>query len=143
MARRSCVCRALLGPAALRTPVGDLLSALEAYPKLAGSSPRLAGDHRAPQGHRPAPAARPETAAGGDLPEVLATDAVGRRVIADDDLRAALTPCRPSSAEPHHRYLADLSCAEVGELLEFSAGAARSAADGTPARRRFSKGART
>src|SRR5882762_2640976 len=63
----------------------------------------------------------------------------------DDDLRAALDalPAKQRGAVIY-RYLADLSYAEVGELLESSATAARrSAADGIAnLRKHFSKGAK-
>ena len=87
-------------------------------------------------------ARRPQPAA--DLPEIPAPKA-GESSI-DDALRAALDalPAKQRGAVIY-RYLADLSYAEVGELLESSATAARrSAADGIASlRKHFSKGAKT
>jgi RNA polymerase sigma factor (sigma-70 family) len=144
------VCRALLGPADAADAWSEtFLSALEAYPKLQPESSirgwlvtiahRKAIDQLRGAARRPQPA--------GDLPEIPATDAASAGESSmDDDLRAALDalPAKQRGAVIY-RYLADLSYAEVGELLESSATAARrSAADGIASlRKHFSKGAKT
>jgi RNA polymerase sigma factor (sigma-70 family) len=126
------VCRAMLGPA----DAGDawsetFLSALRAYPKLRpGSNIRgwlvtIAHRKTIDQVRGAARRAQP---AGPLLPEIATTD----RPPADDGLRAALDnlPAKQRGAVIY-RYLAELSYAEVGELLACSAVAARrNAADG-------------
>src|SRR5207253_8163288 len=102
------------------------LSALEAYPKLhPGSSIRgwlVTIAHRKAIDQLRGAARRPQLA--GDLPEIPATEA-GETSI-DDDLRAALDGLPPKQrGAVIYRYLADLSYAEVGELLESTATAAR------------------
>ena len=140
------VCRALLGPADAADAWSEtFLSALEAYPKLRpGSSIRgwlVTIAHRKAIDHLRGAARRPQPA--GDLPEIPATDPAESSM--DDELRAALDalPAKQRGAVIY-RYLADLSYAEVGELLESSATAARrSAADGIASLRKyFSKGAK-
>jgi RNA polymerase sigma factor (sigma-70 family) len=140
------VCRALLGPADAADAWSEtFLSALEAYPKLRpGSSIRgwlVTIAHRKAIDHLRGAARRPQPA--GDLPEIPATDPAESSM--DDELRAALDalPAKQRGAVIY-RYLADLSYAEVGDLLESSATAARrSAADGIASlRKRFSKGAK-
>jgi RNA polymerase sigma factor (sigma-70 family) len=143
------VCRALLGPADAADAWSEtFLSALEAYPKLQpGSSIRgwlvTIAHHKAIDQLRGA-ARRPQPA--GDLPEIPATGAASAGDAMDDDLRAALDalPAKQRGAVIY-RYLADLSYAEVGELLESSATAARrSAADGIASlRKQLSRGERT
>jgi RNA polymerase sigma factor (sigma-70 family) len=144
------VCRALLGPADAADAWSEtFLSALEAYPKLQPDSSirgwlvtiahRKAIDQLRGAARRPRPA--------GDLPEIPAVDAASAGESSmDDDLRAALDalPAKQRGAVIY-RYLADLSYAEVGELLESSPTAARrSAADGIASlRKHFSKGAKT
>jgi RNA polymerase sigma factor (sigma-70 family) len=141
------VCRALLGPADAADAWSEtFLSALEAYPKLRpGSSIRgwlVTIAHRKAIDHLRGAARRPQPA--GDLPEIPATDPAESSM--DDELRAALDalPAKQRGAVIY-RYLADLSYAEVGELLESSATAARrSAADGIASlRKTFSRGAKT
>ena len=140
------VCRALLGPADAADAWSEtFLSALEAYPKLRPVS-SIRGwlvtiAHRKAIDQLRGAARRPQLA--GDLPEIPATEA-GETSI-DDDLRAALDGLPPKQrGAVIYRYLADLSYAEVGELLESSATAARrSAADGIASlRKHFSKGAK-
>jgi RNA polymerase sigma factor (sigma-70 family) len=140
------VCRALLGPADAADAWSEtFLSALEAYPKLRpGSSIRgwlVTIAHRKAIDHLRGAARTPQPA--GDLPEIPATDPAESSI--DDELRAALDalPAKQRGAVIY-RYLADLSYAEVGDLLESSATAARrSAADGIASlRKRFSKGAK-
>ena len=143
------VCRALLGRADAADAWSEtFLSALEAYPRLRpGSSIRgwlVTIAHRKAIDQLRGAARRPQPA--GDLPELPATDAAaGRESSMDDDLRAALDalPAKQRGAVIY-RYLADLSYAEVGGLLESSATAARrSAADGIASlRRHLSKGAK-
>jgi RNA polymerase sigma factor (sigma-70 family) len=125
------VCRAVLGPA----DAGDawsetFLSALRAYPKLRpGSNVRgwlvtIAHRKTIDQVRGAARRAQPT----GALPEIPFTD----RPPPDDGLRAALDALPPKQrGAVIYRYLAELSYAEVGELLACSAAAARrNAADG-------------
>ena len=144
------VCRALLGPADAADAWSEtFLSALEAYPKLRPGSRIRAWlvtiAHRKAIDQRRGAARRPQAA--GDLPEIPATDpeSAGESSM-DDEVRAALEalPAKQRGAVIY-RYLADLSYAEVGELLKSSATAARrSAADGIAnLRKHFSKGAKT
>jgi len=118
------------------------LSALQAYPRLrAGSNIRgwlVTIAHRKAIDQLRGAARRPEPAR--DVPEL----AVPEPASADDDeLRAALDalPLKQRGAVIY-RYLAELSYAEVGELLGSNATAARrSAADGIASlRKRLSKG---
>jgi RNA polymerase sigma factor (sigma-70 family) len=141
------VCRALLGPADAADAWSEtFLSALEAYPKLRpGSSIRgwlVTIAHRKAIDHVRGAARRPQPA--GDLPDIPAAAAVpaGESSIGDE-LQAALDALPPKQrGAVIYRYLADLSYAEVGELLESSATAARrSAADGIAnLRKQFSEG---
>ena len=141
------VCRALLGPADAADAWSEtFLSALEAYPKLRpGSSIRgwlVTIAHRKAIDHLRGAARRPQPA--GDLPEI--PEPLAGQSAMDDELRAALDALPPKQrGSVIYRYLADLSYAEVGELLESSATAARrSAADGVAnLRKHFSKGAKT
>jgi len=138
------VCRALLGPADAADAWSEtFLSALEAYPNLRpGSSIRgwlVTIAHRKAIDQLRGAARRPQ--ATGDLPELPAADPAESSM--DDELRAALDGLPPKQrGAVIYRYLADLSYAEVGELLESSATAARrSAADGIAnLRKHFSKG---
>ena len=89
----------------------------------------MAGDDRAQQGNRPDPHGRSLPRPVGELPEIPSTDPV---VEPDTELRAALDalPFKQRGAVVY-RYLADLSYADVGVLLDCSEAAARrSAADG-------------
>jgi RNA polymerase sigma factor (sigma-70 family) len=141
------VCRALLGPADAADAWSEtFLSALEAYPKLLpGSSIRgwlVTIAHRKAIDQLRGAARRPQPV--GDLPEIPEPSA-GESAM-DDELRAALDALPPKQrGAVIYRYLADLSYAEIGELIESSATAARrSAADGVASlRKHFSKGAKT
>jgi RNA polymerase sigma factor (sigma-70 family) len=144
------VCRALLGPADAADAWSEtFLSALEAYPKLqAGSSIRgwlMTIAHRKAIDQLRGAARRPQPA--GDLPEIPATDAASSEESAlDDELRAVLDALPPKQrGAVIYRYLADLSYAEIGELLGSNATAARrSAADGVAnLRKHLSKGVTT
>jgi RNA polymerase sigma factor (sigma-70 family) len=138
------VCRALLGP----DDAGDawsetFLAAMRAYPDLAPDSnvrgwlvtiahrkgiDRIRSNNRAP---------RPT----GDLPETPTWD---EPATPDAELRAALDALPPKQrGAVVYRYLADLSYAEIGELLDSNENAARrSAADGIAAlRTTYLKGA--
>jgi RNA polymerase sigma factor (sigma-70 family) len=126
------VCRALLGPHDAQDAWSEtFLAALRAYPDLRPDSNirgwlvtiahHKAIDHIRTTNRAPRPT--------GDLLEV-ATDA--DRAEPDTDLRAALDalPTKQRRAVIY-RYLADLSYAEVGVLVDSSEAAARrSAADG-------------
>lgn len=126
------VCRALVG----RVDAGDawsetFLSALQAYPRLpAGSNVRgwlVTIAHRKAIDQLRGAARRPEPAL--ELPESAAPEPPDRD---DDELRAALDALPPKQrGAVIHRYLADLSYAEIGKVLGSNATAARrSAADG-------------
>src|SRR5438067_6433890 len=141
------VCRALVGPVDAADAWSEtFLSALQAYPRLpAGSSIRgwlVTIAHRKAIDQLRGAARRPQPAA--ELPEIPATDAApAGESSMDDDLRAALDALPPKQrGAVLYRYLADLSYAEVGELLGSNATAARrSAADGIASlRKRLSKG---
>lgn len=127
------VCCALLGPDDAEDAWSEtFLSALRAYPDLPPDSnvrgwlvtiahrrsiDRIRKNRRSP---------RPT----GDLPEAPSPDTLPEP--ADDTLRAALDALPPKQrGAVVYRYLADLSYAEVGVLLNSSEAAARrSAADG-------------
>jgi len=136
------VCRAWLSPAEAEDAWSEtFLSALRAYPKLRPDS-NLRGwlvtiahhkavDQLRARARRPAPTSH--------QPDIPTTD----HAPFDDELRAALDalPLKQRGAVIY-RYLADLSYAEIGELLDCSAPAARrSAADGIASlRARYPKG---
>jgi RNA polymerase sigma factor (sigma-70 family) len=129
------VCRALLGPTDADDAWSEtFLSAMRAYPRLRpGSNVRgwlvtiahnKAIDHFRATAHRPRPT--------GELQEVPTSDRAPLDDGLRDELRAALDalPLKQRGAVIY-RYLADLSYAEVGELLECNEAAARrNAADG-------------
>jgi len=100
--------------------------------------------HRKAIDQRRGAARRPQPA--GDLPEIPATDpaSAGESSMDERPASRAGRPAGQAARSVIYRYLADLSYAEVGELLESSATAARrSAADGIAnLRKHFSKGAR-
>jgi RNA polymerase sigma factor (sigma-70 family) len=139
------VCRAVLGPA----DAGDawsetFLSALRAYPKLRpGSNIRgwlvtIAHRKAIDLLRGAARTAQPS----GTLPQTPTTD----RTPPDDGLRAALDALPPKQrGAVIYRYLAELSYAEVGQLLACSPVAARrNAADGmAQLRKHYAKGAAT
>jgi len=137
------VCRALVGPVDAADAWSEtFLSALQAYPRLrAGSKIRgwlVTIAHRKAIDQLRGAARRPESA--GDLPELAVAEPASAN---DDELRAALDalPTKQRGAVIY-RYLAELSYAEVGQLLGSNATAARrSAADGIAnLRQRLSKG---
>ena len=137
------VCRALVGPVDAADAWSEtFLSALQAYPKLpAGSNIRgwlVTIAHRKAIDQLRGAARRRVVAL--DLPDLPAPDAMPAD---DEELRAALDVLPPKQrGAVIYRYLADLSYAEVGELLGSNAAAARrSAADGIASlRKRLSKG---
>lgn len=137
------VCRALVGRADAADAWSEtFLSALQAYPRLpAGSNIRgwlVTIAHRKAIDQLRGAARRPESAP--ELPESAAPEPPDRD---DDELRAALDALPPKQrGAVIHRYLADLSYAEIGKLLGSNATAARrSAADGIAnLRKRLSKG---
>jgi RNA polymerase sigma factor (sigma-70 family) len=133
------VCRALLSPADAEDAWSEtFLAALRAYPQLRPDSNvrgwlATIAHHKAidvlrSQQRTARPTERlPEAGAGGAPPEPT-----------DEDLRTALVglPDKQRRAVVH-RYLADLSYAEIGVLLDSSEVAARrSAADGIASLRR-------
>jgi len=137
------VCRALVGPVDAADAWSEtFLSALQAYPRLrAGSKIRgwlVTIAHRKAIDQLRGAARRPESA--GELPELAVAEPASAN---DDELRAALDalPTKQRGAVIY-RYLAELSYAEVGQLLGSNATAARrSAADGIAnLRQRLSKG---
>ena len=137
------VCRALVGPADAADAWSEtFLSALQAYPRLrAGSNIRgwlVTIAHRKAIDQLRGATRRLDPA--GEVPEV----AVPEPDPGDDgELRAALDALPPKQrGAVIYRYLAELSYAEVGELLGTNATAARrSAADGIASlRKRLSKG---
>jgi RNA polymerase sigma factor (sigma-70 family) len=144
------VCRALLDPPDAADAWSEtFLSAMQAYPKLPpGSNIRgwlVTIAHRKAVDQLRGAARRPEPT--GDLPEIPGTGgAPAGGPSMDDELRAALDslPAKQRGAVIY-RYLAGLSYAEVGDLLESSATAARrSAADGIASlRKRLKKGTDT
>ena len=136
------VCRGLLGPADADDAWSEtFLSALRAYPALRpGSNVRgwlVTIAHRKAIDQLRARARTPQPAA--ELPERLAGEADLVPEPADSDLHGALAglPFKQRGAVVY-RYLADLSYAEVGALLECSETAARrNAADGVARLRRL------
>ena len=134
------VCRALLGPIEADDAWSEtFLAALRAYPELrAGSNVRgwlVTIAHRKAIDQLRARTRAPEPA--GDLPDGRPGGDPGPEP-ADTELHGALAalPYKQRGAVVY-RYLADLSYAEVGSLLECSAAAARrNAADGIARLRR-------
>ena len=134
------VCRAVLGPADADDAWSEtFLAALRAYPDLPAGRERrgLAGDDRAPQGHRRHPrrgrAARPgrrrcPTAAARPARRTADARPVGR----------ARPRCPPKQRQAvAYHYLAGLPYAEIADILGGSADAARrAAADGIATLRR-------
>ncbi|MEJ7584017.1 MAG: RNA polymerase sigma factor [Acidimicrobiales bacterium] len=127
------VCRALLGPHDAEDAWSEtFISALRAYPDLRPDSNvrgwlvTIAHHKGIDQIRRRERAPRPTR----DLPERSTRD--DAPATTDGDLRAALDALPPKQrGAVIYRYLADLSYAEVGALLESSEAAARrSAADG-------------
>ena len=137
------VCRALVGPADAADAWSEtFLSALQAYPRLpAGSNIRgwlVTIAHRKAIDQLRGAARRPEPSR--ELPDLPAPEATPAD---DEELRAALDALPPKQrGAVIYRYLAELSYAEVGELLGSNVAAARrSAADGIAnLRKRLSKG---
>jgi RNA polymerase sigma factor (sigma-70 family) len=129
------VCRALLGPADADDAWSEtFLSAMRTYPQLRVDSNvrgwlvtiahNKAIDQLRAKARRPRPT--------GELQDVPSTDQAPVEDAPRDELRAALDalPFKQRGAVIY-RYLADLSYAEVGELLECNEAAARrNAADG-------------
>jgi RNA polymerase sigma factor (sigma-70 family) len=134
------VCRALLGPIEADDAWSEtFLAALRAYPELRpGSNVRgwlVTIAHRKAIDQLRARTRAPEPA--GDLPDGLPGGDPGPEP-ADTELHGALAalPYKQRGAVVY-RYLADLSYAEVGSLLECSdAAARRNAADGVARLRR-------
>jgi RNA polymerase sigma factor (sigma-70 family) len=134
------VCRALLGPIEADDAWSEtFLAALRAYPELRpGSNVRgwlVTIAHRKAIDQLRARTRAPEPA--GDLPDGLPGGDPGPEP-ADTELHGALAalPYKQRGAVVY-RYLADLSYAEVGSLLECSdAAARRNAADGIARLRR-------
>jgi len=125
------VCRAWLAPADADDAWSEtFLAALQAYPRLRPDSNvrgwlvtiahNKAVDQTRARSRRPQPTSH--------LPDLPTTD----RGPIDDELRAALHALPPKQrGAVIYRYLADLSYADIGELLESSPTAARrSASDG-------------
>jgi RNA polymerase sigma factor (sigma-70 family) len=138
------VCRALVGPVDAADAWSEaFLSALQAYPRLPADS-NVKGwlvtiAHRKAIDQLRGAARRPQPAR--ELPELAAPEPAPADD--DDELRAALDALPPKQrGAVIYRYLAELSYAEVGELLGSNATAARrSAADGIASlRKRLSKG---
>ena len=125
------VCRALLGASDAEDAWSEtFLAAMRAYPELpAGSNVRgwlVTIAHRKALDQVRRARRRPERS--GEIPEIATVE----HPPADEGLRAALArlPAKQRGAVIY-RYLAELSYAEVGELLGCSATAARrNAADG-------------
>ena len=136
------VCRALVGPSDAEDAWSEtFLSALQAYPRLRqGSNVRgwlVTIAHRKAIDLVRRTARRPSLQ--GDLPESAAAAGIGGSRGATDpdlhfhgDLRAALDALPPKQrGAVIYRYLAELSYAEVGALLDCSPAAARrNASDG-------------
>ena len=135
------VCRAVLGADAAAEDAWSetFISALRAYPDLRPDSNvrawlvtiahRKAIDQTRARNRAPLPTEHP--------PERATSDHAGDHLPVDDDLRSALNalPMKQRHAVAY-RYLADLSYADIGLLLDCSEAAARrSAADGIAALR--------
>ena len=139
------VCRALVGPVdAADAWAETFLSALQAYPRLpTGSNIRgwlVTIAHRKSIDQLRGAARRARGSL--ELPDMTVTPEQPS-AHDDDELRAALDALPPKQrGAVIYRYLAELSYAEVGELLGSNATAARrSAADGIASlRKRLSKG---
>jgi RNA polymerase sigma factor (sigma-70 family) len=137
------VCRALVGPADAADAWSEtFLAALQAYPRLpAGSNVRgwlVTIAHRKAIDQLRGAARRAEPAP--EVPDVAAPEL---EADGDEELRAALDTLPPKQrGAVIYRYLADLSYAEIGQLIGSNATAARrSAADGIAnLRKRLSKG---
>jgi RNA polymerase sigma factor (sigma-70 family) len=137
------VCRALVGSVDAADAWSEtFLSALQAYPRLrAGSNIRgwlVTIAHRKSIDQLRGAARRSEPAR--ELPELAGPEPAPAD---DDELRAALDALPPKQrGAVIYRYLAELSYAEVGNLLGSNATAARrSAADGIASlRKHLSKG---
>jgi len=138
------VCRAVLGPADADDAWAEtFLSAMQAYPRLPPGS-NLRGwlvtiAHRKAIDQLRGAARRPQPI--GALPEIPGTERPSRY---DHGLRAALDALpKKQRGAVIYRYLADLSYAEIGELLGSNATAARrSVADGIAnLRKHYPKGA--
>ena len=135
------VCRALLGPVDADDAWSEtFIAALRAYPDLRPDS-NVRGwlvtiaHHKAIDHHRRTSRTPRPTA---EVPETVTPDALDGPAGEDGDLVRALgaLPFKQRKAVAY-RYLADLSYADVGALLECSATAARrNAADGIAALRR-------
>ena len=137
------VCRALLGPDDAHDAWSEtFLAALRAYPDLApGSNVRgwlVTIAHRKGIDRIRSNARTPRPT--GELPDPGVWDAPAEP---DPDLGAAVQALPPKQrAAVVYRYLADLSYAEIGDLLDSNEAAARrSAADGIATlRKRYAKG---
>lgn len=136
------VCRALLGPADADDAWSEtFLSAMRAYPQLRADN-NLRGwlvtiAHNKAIDQLRARARRPRPT--GELHDVPTTDQAPVDDAPRDALRAALDalPFKQRGAVIY-RYLADLSYAEIGELLECNEAAARrNAADGIASLRKL------
>jgi RNA polymerase sigma factor (sigma-70 family) len=136
------VCRALLGPIDADDAWSEtFLAALRAYPDLRPDSNvrgwlvTIAHNKAVDQLRRSTRTPRPTA----EVPEPAPASAAGSATSTalDDDLRRALVALPPKQqAAVVHRYLADLSYAEVAAALGTSPAAARrSAADGIAALR--------
>jgi RNA polymerase sigma factor (sigma-70 family) len=139
------VCRALLGGGGEADDAWSetFLAAMRAYPRLRPGS-NLQGWLVTIAHHKAIDLIRARSRRAlptGDPPEAVATDQAPPEP--DEDLRAALDalPTKQRAAVIY-RYLADLSYAEIGELLECSEAAARrNASDGiAKLRQRYQKG---
>ena len=137
------VCRALVGAVDAADAWSEtFLSALQAYPRLSANS-NIRGwlvtiAHRKAIDQIRGAARRAEPAL--ELPAMTLPEPAPA---GDDELRAALDTLPPKQrGAVIYRYLAELSYAEIGELLGSNATAARrSAADGIASlRKRLSKG---
>jgi RNA polymerase sigma factor (sigma-70 family) len=143
------VCRALLEPAEAADAWSEtFLAAMEAFPRLAPGS-NLRGwlatiAHRKAVDQLRSAARRPQLTE--ELPDTAAGAPPGDASVEDEELRAALDALPPKQRGALiYRYFAGLSYAEIGELIESNATAARrSAADGIARLRKlFRKGTTT